>query len=382
MAMMQTVNTSSYRSKGPRQSETQAVVELHNVTYRYEGAGAPAVEDVSLDVYPGEVLALLGPSGCGKSTTLRLIAGLEQPDEGEIRLKGTRVAGAGRALPPEERHLGMVFQDYALFPHMTALENITFALHALPARERRSWGAAALALVGLADLADRYPHQLSGGQQQRVALARALAPGPPVVLLDEPFSNLDAALRAQMREELREILDRAGATTVFVTHDQGEALGLGDRIALLRGGRLEQIGTPDELFQHPRSRFVASFMGQADFLPAEVTEHGLRTEIGDIPQQVALPQGAQVEVLVRYDDLSLTADRDGAAWIARRVYEGQSYAYVVALPSGRQVRCKTSHVHSYPVGTQVRVELLNDHLLTCFVGAETIESRLLAAFLG
>jgi iron(III) transport system ATP-binding protein len=370
---MQMIDTSSSRPQGPRESETQAVVELRNVTYRYEGAGAPAVEALSLDVFPGEVLALLGPSGCGKSSTLRLIAGLEQPDAGEIWLQGKRVAGVGRALSPEERHLGMVFQDYALFPHMTTLQNITFALHALPARERRSRGAAALALVGLADLADRYPHQLSGGQQQRVALARALAPGPPVVLLDEPFSNLDAALRVQIRDELREILERAGATAVFVTHDQSEALALGDRIALLRAGRLEQIGTPGELFQRPCNRFVASFMGQADFLPADVTERGLRTEIGDIPQQVALPVGAQVEVLVRYDDLSLTAGRDGPARIARRVYEGESYSYVVALPSGREVRCKTSHVHSYAVGTPVRVELLNDHPLVCFVGTEAIE---------
>jgi iron(III) transport system ATP-binding protein len=269
----------------------------------------------------------------------------------------------------------MVFQDYALFPHMTALENVAFGLHRLSPQERATRASEALALVGLVELAKRYPHQLSGGQQQRVALARALAPRPPVVLLDEPFSNLDAALRDQMRGELRDILRRADATAVFVTHDQGEALALGDRIALLRAGRLEQIGAPDALFQQPRSRFVAGFMGQADFLPARATDTGLLTEIGRIPQRVALPVGAQVDVLVRYDDLTLVQHPAGESRVVDRVYEGQTYTYIVALPSGTRVRCKTSHVQRYSPGAPVHVSLLNDHPLICFVGMEAVETQ-------
>lgn len=351
-----------------------AVVELRNVTCRYSKRDLPAVYNLSLDVRAGEVLVLLGPSGCGKSTTLRLIAGLEQPNAGEIWLNGARVAGAGYAVAPEERRLGMVFQDYALFPHMTALENVAFGLHRLPARARHPQARDALALVGLADLAERFPHQLSGGQQQRVALARALAPQPSVVLLDEPFSNLDAALRVQMRDELRDILARAEATAVFVTHDQTEALALGDRIALLRDGALEQIGTPVELFEQPRTRFIAEFLGQADFLPARVADHGLVTEIGPVPQQVALPDGARVDVLVRYDDLQFTPDARGNGRIVGRAYEGPSYLYTIALAYGAQVRCKTSHVQNYAVGTPVRVMLLNDHRLACFVEGEAVAS--------
>jgi iron(III) transport system ATP-binding protein len=355
------------------------VVELRSITCRYPGASAPAVHALSFAVKHGEVLALLGPSGCGKTTTLRLIAGLEMPDAGELWLNGVCVAGAGRAVPPEERRLGMVFQDYALFPHLTALENVVFGLHRLPAAERRRRATEALALVGMAGLADRYPHQLSGGQQQRVALARALAPYPLVVLLDEPFSNLDAALRMQVRDELRAILARAGATAIFVTHDQSEALALGDRIALLRAGRLEQIGTPDEIFQHPRTRFAAEFIGQADFLPARVTEAGLLSEIGCIPQRVALPPGSQIEVLVRYDDLELTLDAGGEARIIGCTYEGPSYMYTVALRSGQRLRCKTPHTRRYPIGSTVRVVLLNDHLLPCFAGQQAIASWPLAA---
>ncbi len=350
------------------------VVELRNVTCRYDRAATPAVADLSLDIYPGELLALLGPSGCGKSTTLRLIAGLEHPESGEIWLNGTLVASATRATPPEGRRLGMVFQDYALFPHLTVHENVLFALHSLPARERSARADEALALVGLREFASRYPHQLSGGQQQRVALARALAPRPAVVLLDEPFSNLDAALRTQMREDLRDILTRAGATAVFVTHDQSEALALGDRIALLRDGQIEQVGTPDELFQTPRTRFVASFMGQADFLPARVTADGLLTELGLVPQQVPLPEGSEVDVLVRYDDVVLLPGDASNARVAGRAYEGQTYSYTAQLPSGACVRCKTSHVQRHAVGEEVRVELLNDHPLTCFAGACAIES--------
>ncbi len=343
-----------------------SIVELRNITRRFERASAPAVTQLSLDVRQGELVALLGPSGCGKSTTLRLIAGLEQPDDGEVWLNGVLVATKQWSVPPEERGIGMVFQDYALFPHMTVLENVVFGLHKMPKRERQARARDALGLVGLSDLAERFPHQLSGGQQQRVALARALAPQPSVVLLDEPFSNLDAALRLQVREELRDILRRAGATAIFVTHDQSEALALGDRVALLRGGRLEQVGAPDELFQRPRTRFAAEFMGMADFLPARVTPHGLMTELGHIPQRLALPDDTPLEVLVRYDDLQLEPRGDGCGRIVGRTYEGPSFMYVVEMPSGQRLRCQTSHICRYHVGERVCVELRNDHALTCF----------------
>lgn len=356
------------------------VVALANVSRRYERTDLPAVAGLSFEVSCGEVLALLGPSGCGKSTTLRLIAGLEMPDEGEIWLNGVCVAGGSRAVPPEQRRLGMVFQDYALFPHMTVMENVLFGLHLLSPKERRRSADEALDLVGMHSLADRYPHQLSGGQQQRVALARALAPRPLLVLLDEPFSNLDAALRSQVRDELRAILARASATAVVVTHDQSEALAIGDRVALMCAGRLEQIGTPSDLFQQPRNRFVATFMGQADFLSAYVTHQGLLTEIGLIPQEVDLPEGARVDVLVRHDDLVMTADAASEAQIVARAYEGSTYMYTVALSSGQRVHCRVSHTQQLPIGARVRVGLLNDHPLICFVGTQALPSWPLAAY--
>lgn len=344
-----------------------AIVELRAVSRRFVRAGTPALDTLSLQVQQGEILALLGPSGCGKSTTLRLIAGLDQPDGGEVWLNGVLVADQRFSRPPEERGIGMVFQDYALFPHLTVLENVAFGLHRLPRRERHPRAAESLVLVGLAELAERYPHQLSGGQQQRVALARALAPRPAVVLLDEPFSNLDVALRVQMRDDLRDILRRARATAVFVTHDQAEALALGDRVALLRAGQLEQIGKPDELFQHPRTRFVAEFMGAADFIPARVAGGRLITELGLLPQTVDLPDGAQLDLLVRYDDLALVPDTHGCGVIVGRTYEGPSFMYLVELESGLRLRCQTSHICRYQLGDRVCIDLHTKHTLVGFV---------------
>lgn len=344
-----------------------AIVELRAVSRRFVRVGTPALDALSLEVQQGEILALLGPSGCGKSTTLRLIAGLEQPDDGEIRLNGVLVANQRFSRPPEQRGIGMVFQDYALFPHLTVVENVAFGLQHVPPRERNSHAVESLALVGLDKLAKRYPHQLSGGQQQRVALARALAPRPAVVLLDEPFSNLDAALRVQMRDDLRDILRRASATAVFVTHDQAEALALGDRVALLRAGQLEQIGTPDQLFQHPRTRFAAEFMGAADFIPARVVGGVLISELGMLSQSVALPDGTQLDLLVRYDDLVLVPDTHGCGVIVGRTYEGPSFMYLVELQSGLRLRCQTSHICRYQLGDRVCIDLHAQHELTAFV---------------
>ncbi len=235
----------------------------------------------------GEILALLGPSGCGKTTTLRLIAGLESPDAGTITLRGQVVAGPGRAVPPEERGIGIVFQDYALFPHLTVADNVGFGAGAGGATGAAS--STVLDLVGLGGFGPRYPHELSGGQQQRVALARALAPAPALMLLDEPFSNLDADLRAQMRDEVERILRTSGTTAVFVTHDQEEAFTLADRVGVLQAGRIEQLAPPQELYHRPATRFVAAFVGAADFLPGTGDRAGHRDRGGDVRQRGPAP---------------------------------------------------------------------------------------------
>jgi iron(III) transport system ATP-binding protein len=325
-----------------------------------------AVEGLDLALHRGEILALLGPSGCGKSTTLRLVAGFETPDEGRVEIGGRLVAGPGICLPPEKRSVGMVFQSYALFPHLTVAQNVVYGVRQAKARAGRVQEV--LALVGLSGLEARMPHELSGGQQQRVALARALAPRPEVLLLDEPFSNLDAGRRGQVRHEVREILKVSGTTALFVTHDQEEALAMGDRVGILYDGRLEQVGTPQEVFQAPATRFVAEFLGIPDFLPARVTQQGLETELGLAHSHAAvhLPLGTGVDVLVRPDDLALRQDPEGGARIARCVFRGMDYLYHVLLPSGREVRCLGPHTDCYAPGTPVRVELTPGHTLTWF----------------
>jgi iron(III) transport system ATP-binding protein len=356
---------------------TDTVISIKDVCKRYEkparrGRHAGAIEkaiavcDLNFNVRRGEVMALLGPSGCGKSTTLRLVAGLEIPDAGQIGVDGQQVAGRGAWVPPEARRVGLVFQDYALFPHLTVAKNVAFPLNRVPVRERNDRVAEMLALVGLSGYEHRYPHQLSGGQQQRVALARALAPRPSVVLLDEPFSSLDADSRADVREQVRAILKEVGATVIFVTHDQEEALYMGDRVAVMNAGRLEQVGTPEELFAEPATRFVAEFLGLPSFLPALVTHEGIETEIGFQAQPLQAPPGTAIEVLVRPDDLTLRADPAGNARVLRSQFRGMDYLYDVSLPSGRVVRCLGAHTARYAPGTPVYVTLTPGHDLACF----------------
>jgi len=330
-------------------SDRETIIALKAVSKRYASAGkaAAALNAVSLTVRRGRLLALLGPSGCGKTTALRLIAGLETPDAGEIWLNGQCVAGPSAWVAPEHRNIGMVFQDYALFPHLTARENIRFAIarESPAARERRVNDL--LALAGLDGKGDRYPHQLSGGEQQRVALARALAPGPSVVLLDEPFSNLDAALRKEMREEVRRILTLAGATTLFVTHDQEEALSIADVVAVMRQGSILQVGAPQEIYHRPARREIAEFVGEANFLPGTATGDHAICALGVVA--LAQPANGPVEVMLRPEALTVEPDAEGPARVELVVFFGHDQLVRLCLPGGPALLARTlPHVRVAP----------------------------------
>ena len=325
--------------------------------------GSRAVSGLGLEVVKGEILALLGPSGCGKTTILRLIAGFEVPDSGSIDVAGQTVAGPGTYTPPERRHIGMVFQDYALFPHLTVVENVAYGLP--KGRRRDARVRMVLSLVGLLDLQSRMPHELSGGEQQRVALARALAPDPAIVLLDEPFSNLDAKLRQQVREEVKEVLQLSGATAIFVTHDQEEALYMGDRVAILNQGRMEQLGTPQAVYQTPATHFVARFVGVADFLAVTSRDGTLWTEAGPF-NAAASGSREGLEVMVRPDDVTFQPSEEGQGRIISRIYQGAFTLYRIILDSGDTVHSLRPHLEQHDVGTLVKVSLEPGHALVCF----------------
>ncbi len=310
---------------------TSPVVVLDGVAKRYGAHGPMAVRAFDLEVRSGEILCLLGPSGCGKTTLLRLVAGFEAPDEGSVDVGGRRVAGDGVWVQPERRRIGFVFQDFALFPHMSVLDNVAFGLPG-PRGERRERAARVLSLVGLTVFERRYPHQLSGGQQQRVALARALATEPHLLLLDEPFSNLDAALRGATRDEVRAILKRTGTTAVMVTHDQEEALSVADRVAVMRAGQLEQIGTPEEVYLQPRTAFVASFLGRTNLLRG--VAHGAKAETPLGTVTLARPATGRVVLSVRPEHVTIepaagaSAEESGArVEVVRREFKGHDITY-------------------------------------------------------
>lgn len=326
-------------------------------------ADVAAVDGVSLDLANGEHLALIGPSGCGKSTILLMVAGLLAPDGGEIHIGNRRVAGAGTWVEPDKRRVGMVFQDYALFPHLTVSGNIGFGLDRLTKPERARRVQEVLALVGLEALSGRYPHELSSGQQQRVALARSLAPDPAVVLLDEPFSNLDRTLRESLRVETKAVLRRAGATAVLVTHDHSEALGFGDRIAVMRSGHILQIGSPEELFDFPEDEFVATFLGSADFLPARRVGGGkVASEVGTFGP-FEIPAGGDLAIMVRPHEVTFDADADaaGPATIAGREYQGSTVLYELRLDSGSGLSCRRAPSPRFEVGARVQVRLIEGY---------------------
>ena len=333
-----------------------------------------AVNDVSFDVRRGEFLTLLGPSGCGKSTTLRLIAGLERPDEGEIRVEGRLITSARRGVftAPEKRGMGMVFQSYAVWPHMTVFENVAFPLRVRhrPASEVRKRVSQVLDIIGLAGLADRPAPDLSGGQQQRVALGRALVADPSLLLLDEPFSNLDARLREGMRVEMGQLQRRLGLTTIFVTHDQTEAMMLSDRIFVMNAGIVEQTGTPREVYEHPASRFVMDFLGRINYLPAHVVRLpsgrlGARlVDASEADLAVSIPdelgEGEQVTLAFRSADVELSTVVDGTGWpgvVQTVAYMGGREEYVIKLYQGSS-EIKTERVtENLVIGTPVQVSV-------------------------
>lgn len=361
-------------------SETCAV-RLAGVWKWYRGTAVPAVRDLWLDVRAGELLAILGPSGCGKTTTLRLIAGLERPDTGAIEIGGRVVAGGGRFVPPEERGVGLVFQDYALFPHLTVEENIAFGLRGFARQERARRVQELLALTGLEAFRTRYPHQLSGGQQQRVAIARALAPHPAVLLLDEPFANLDAELRLRMREELRRLLRDVGVTVILVTHDRDEALALADRVAVMLEGTVVQVDTPERVYHEPRTREVARLLGQASFVPARVLGRLGRSDIGSFALEGAEDPTEQVELLLRPRDVVLERHPEGLGVVVDRRFVGAETIYRVLLRCG--ITVETSQPPSVELAIGERVEVrCNRARVAAFAGDERIGLAALLERLG
>ncbi len=341
-----------------------ARIILEDVSKTYPGAEEPAIENCNLTIERGEIATLLGPSGCGKTTALRLIAGFETPDTGKISFDGRIMVGAGKWVPPEKRNVGMVFQDYALFPHLDAEKNIGFGLPS--GREAKNKVKETIELVGLSGYESRFPHQLSGGQQQRVALARALARKPLVVLLDEPFSNLDADFRTRMRREVAGIIKKARATAVFVTHDQTEALTISDRIAVLNNGRIEQIDTPEQIYRYPDTEFVATFVGQSNLLPGIISEEGQRidTAIGSIPCEHThgRPPGSRVVCSIRPNSLNINPHGAFTARLTETVFSGSIIEATgeVALSNGEQWKL-LFHLHpeeDLSVGDLVHFDIL------------------------
>jgi iron(III) transport system ATP-binding protein len=312
-----------------------------------------AVEDVTLVVERGELMSVLGPSGCGKTTLLRLIAGFEAPDGGSVAVGEETVAGPGRLVPPERRRVGMVFQDYALFPHLSVEANVAFGLSRRTRAERDSLTRRTLELVGLQHKTGRHPHELSGGERQRVALARALAPEPEVVLLDEPFSSLDATLRADLRREVELILRDAEATALLVTHDQEEALSLADRLAVMREGRIVQVGAPEEVYGRPASRWAAQFVGEVNVLAGVAREGGVETELGRF--DLRAPATGTVHVAVRPEQLELSARHDGNAEVVAREFRGHDVLYRLRHEGGRTVLVQLPSLELYEVGARVFV---------------------------
>jgi iron(III) transport system ATP-binding protein len=354
-------------------------IDRASVHYPGSTAARAAVNAVSLELATGQIGVLIGPSGCGKTSLLRAVAGLERPSSGRIAIEGTPLsdAEAGLHLAPETRRIGMVFQDYALFPHLDVAQNVGFGIRHLPAGQRRARVQEVLDLVGLSQAARSAPHQLSGGQQQRIALARALAPQPRLLLLDEPFSNLDVDLRERLAQEVRAILKQTGTTALFVTHDQFEAFAIGDTIGVMNLGALEQWDDAYTLYHRPATRFVAEFIGHGVFAPAQIVAPAdgslansiVRTPLGDLtdieecPLPGAYPQGL-CDVLLRADDIVHDDAAPVKAKIERKAFRGSEFLYTLRLASGEQVMAHVPSHHDHQVGEWIGIRAEVDHVVT------------------
>jgi iron(III) transport system ATP-binding protein len=351
-------------------------LELQQLSVQYPGQTHPAVHQVNFGLMAGQIGVLIGPSGCGKTTLLRTIAGLESVRAGSISLSGKMVSSPGQSVPPEDRHMGMVFQDYALFPHLTVEKNVAFGIHHWPTAKRRARVAEVLDLVGLGAHTHRSPHELSGGQQQRVALARALAPQPKLLLLDEPFSNLDVDLRERLAQELRAILKAAGATALFVTHDQFEAFAVGDLIGVMHEGQLHQWADAYTLYHRPATRFVAEFIGHGVFSRGQVALH---EENGIIHKHVVTPLGelhginldeqerlteGPCDVLLRADDIVHDDAAAVQAKIINKVFRGSEFLYTLQLATGEIVMAHVPSHHDHQIGEWIGIRPEVDHLVT------------------
>ncbi len=324
----------------------QGILEVNNLGLQYKGRSSRAVNDVSFNLHQGEILALLGPSGCGKTSLLRLIAGFERPQSGTIVVDGRLISSPHWCIPPEQRRIGIVFQDYALFPHLTVYQNVAFG------NRPHKLVLETLEKVSLSHLSRQYPHQLSGGQQQRVALARALITNPVLVLLDEPLSNIDVQLRTSLRRELQTILKCSGTTGIWVTHDQEEAMAVADWIGVMREGNLEQWGTPQEVYYHPLTTFVAEFVSQANLLPITIQGDKIITDLGIFPLSSREPK----QLMVRQEDIKLTIDETSPSIIIDRVFLGREWLYHIKLPSGRELVARISTSEPVlDVGTRVSI---------------------------
>ena len=335
-----------------RSAPIAPAVALQGVSKTYPGGTQPAVSGLTLQADANRVLALLGPSGCGKTTALRLIAGLERPDAGTIIVGGRTVCGDGRWTPPDRRSVGMVFQDYALFPHLTVKGNIAYGLNKLARSERQHRVDEVLRMTGLTPYAARHPHELSGGQQQRVAIARAIAPRPSLVLLDEPFSNLDVEMRGQVRAEVLDLLRAAGVTVILVTHDQDEAFVVADTIAVMNQGRIHQVGTAEQMYYQPATRFVAQFVGVANFLKAETRGGRLETALGAF--EAPPSANAHAQVLLRPEQIEVAGD-GAAATVIDREFHGHDWLYVMKVGQGEELRLIAAGAEPLAVGDSVRL---------------------------
>ncbi len=351
-------------------SDSTIVLKINQISKQFDRNSLPVLNQVSLELQEGEILGLLGPSGCGKTTLLRLVAGFETLNSGSIELSGEPIATSNQSVAPEHRNIGMVFQDYALFPHLTIAQNVAFGLQKTSRKRFAPAQIQALTQesidrVGLSGLESRYPHELSGGQQQRVALARALAPQPAMILLDEPLSNLDIQVRLRLRQEIRSILKNAGTSAIFVTHDQEEALSMCDRIAVMNHGSLEQVGTPESIYQTPISRFVADFVTQANFIEATFRSGFWHTEIGEfeaIETLINPDQKSKAVLMIRQEDIKIKMDDRSNTVIRDRQFLGREYCYELVLNSGQTILATCPIGENYEVGRKVSIEVQNHYL--------------------